>query len=258
MLWRCARVKWAKISSAGMVCVRGCWKVLWRPRPMKVLATKPPTGFGWAKPKVADATGSTTPPRASRTFISMRWSRGCGIELGLSPPTVSALSAESGLDGPSWAEHEFGDCELGDERLTRRLVKIARDQAAQPNGSYAQAAGVHRHALKGYYRLLNHESPELDPQKLLQSHRARTLRRMSQERTALIVQDSTDLNYSTRSRCRGLGVGSDWNQPDWRQKPGIALAQFFGLEPERTAPGDRATARRRSGIGPGQRSSAAH
>src|ERR1017187_5435209 len=107
--------------------------------------------------------------------------KGLRDRVGVKPPTVSALSAESGLDGPSWAEHEFGDCELGDERLTRRLVKIARDQAAQPNGSYAQAAGGHRHALKGYYRLLNHESPELDPQKLLQSHRARTLRRMRSE-----------------------------------------------------------------------------
>jgi hypothetical protein len=131
--------------------------------------------------------------------------QGLQDRVGVKPPVVSALSLESGLDGPSWAEHEFGDCELGDKRLTRRLVKIARDQAAQPNGSYAQAAGGYRHALKGYYRLLNHEGPELDPQKLLQSHRARTIRRMGQERTVLIVQDSTDLNYSTRSQCRGLG-----------------------------------------------------
>jgi hypothetical protein len=131
--------------------------------------------------------------------------KGLQDRVGVKPPTVSALRVESGLDGPSWAEHEFGDCELGDERLTRRLVKIARDQAAQPNGSYAQAAGGHRHALKGYYRLLNHESPELDPERLLQSHRARTIRRMSQERTALIVQDSSDLNFSTRRQCQGLG-----------------------------------------------------
>ena len=131
--------------------------------------------------------------------------KGFQDRVGVKPPTVSALSAESGLDGPSWAEHEFGDCELGDERLTRRLVKIVRDQAAQPNGSYAQAAGGHRHALKGYYRFLNNGRSELDLESLLQSHRARTLRRMSQERTALIVQDSSDLSYSTRSQCRGLG-----------------------------------------------------
>jgi hypothetical protein len=148
---------------------------------------------------------------------------------GVKSPTMSALSPESGLDGPGWAEHEFGDCELGDERLTRRLVKIVRDQAAQPNGSYAQAAGGHRHALKGYYRFLNHERSELDLESLLQSHRARTLRRMSQERTALIVQDSTDLNYSTRSQCRGLGqIGT--NQTGAKSR-GLRLHSSLALSP---------------------------
>jgi len=125
--------------------------------------------------------------------------------VGVKPLTVSALSAESGLDGPGWAELEFGDCELGDDRLTRRLVKIVCGQAAQPQGSYAQAAGGSRHDLKGYYRFLNNERTELNPESLLQSHRARTIRRMSQEPTALIVQDTVDLNYSTRSQCAGLG-----------------------------------------------------
>src|SRR5664279_4106146 len=155
--------------------------------------------------------------------------QGLQDRVGVKPPTVSALSLESGLEGPSWAEHEFGDCELGDERLTRRLVKIARDQAAQPNGSYAQAAGGHRHALKGYYRLLNHEGPELDPEKLLQNHRARTLRRMSRERTALIVQDSTDLNFSTRSQCQGLGqIGT--NQTGAKSR-GLRLHSSLALNP---------------------------
>jgi len=125
--------------------------------------------------------------------------------VGVKPPVVSALSPESGLDGAGWAEHEFGDCELGDERLTRRLVKIASDQAAQPSGSYSQAAGGNRHDLKGYYRFLNNPSPHLDVDTLLEGHRARTIRRMSQESTALIVQDSSNLNYSTRSHCQGLG-----------------------------------------------------
>jgi hypothetical protein len=125
--------------------------------------------------------------------------------VGVNPPTVNPLNAESGLEDSGWAEHEFGDCELGDERLTRRLVKIVSDQAAQPHGSYSQAAGGNRHDLKGYYRFLNNDRTELNPKSLRQSHRARTLRRMSQEPTALIVQDTVDLNYSTRSQCEGLG-----------------------------------------------------
>ncbi len=125
--------------------------------------------------------------------------------VGVKPATVSALKVESGLDGPGWAEQEFGDCELGDERLTQRLVKMVREQATQPQGSYAQAAGGDRHDLKGYYRFLNNERSELNLESLLQTHRTQTVRRMKQEQTALIIQDTTDLNFSTRSRCQGLG-----------------------------------------------------
>ena len=92
-----------------------------------------------------------------------------------------ALDVESGLDAPGWAQQEFGDCELGDPRRTRRLVKIVGDQAAQPSGSYSQAAGGNRHDLKGYYRFLNSGRQELDPERLLQTHRTQTIRRMKKE-----------------------------------------------------------------------------
>jgi hypothetical protein len=75
--------------------------------------------------------------------------------VGVKPPTVIALSPESGLEGVGWVEQEFGNCELGDERLAQRLVKIVGDKAAQPQESYAQAAGGNRHDLKGYYRFVN-------------------------------------------------------------------------------------------------------
>jgi len=125
--------------------------------------------------------------------------------IGVQAPTVSVLSAQSGLEGPQWAEQEFGDCQLGDERLTRRLIKMVCDQAAQPQVSYAQAAGGNRHELKAYYRFLNNERSELNPESLLESHHARTLRRMSGHATVLLVQDSTDLNFASRSHCQGLG-----------------------------------------------------
>lgn len=125
--------------------------------------------------------------------------------VGVKPAPVEALPVVSGLDGAGWAGQEFGNCELGDERLTDRLVTIVSTQAAQPQGSYSQANGGERHDLKAYYRFLNNERSELDLESLLQSHRRQTVRRMKNERTALIVQDTTDLNLSTRSRCEGLG-----------------------------------------------------
>jgi hypothetical protein len=125
--------------------------------------------------------------------------------MGVKPLPVEALDAASGLDAVGWAEQEFGDCELGDPRRTQRLVKIVRDQAAQPSGSYSQAAGGNRYDLKGYYRFLNSGREELNLESLLQTHRTQTIRRMKRESTVLVVQDTTELNFSTRSACEGLG-----------------------------------------------------
>ena len=119
--------------------------------------------------------------------------------------SLEALDAASGLEAAGWAEQEFGDCDLGDPRRTRRLVKIVGDQAAQPSGSYSQAARGNRYDLKGYYRFLNSEREELNLESLLQTHRMQTLCRMKRESTVLIVQDTTELNFSTRSACAGLG-----------------------------------------------------
>ena len=126
-------------------------------------------------------------------------------QMGVEPTPVVALDAVSGLDAAGWAEQEFGACELGDPRRTRRLVKIVAAQAAQPSGSYSQAAGGNRHDLKGYYRFLNSQREDLNLESLLQTHRTQTIRRMKAEATALIVQDTTELNFSSRSACAGLG-----------------------------------------------------
>jgi len=125
--------------------------------------------------------------------------------VGVAPPALIPLEAASGLDASGWAEQEFGACELGDPRRTRRLVKIVGDQAAQPSGSYSQAAGGNRYDLKGYYRFLNSEREDLNVESLLQTHRLQTIRRMKHESTVLIVQDTTELNFSTRTHCEGLG-----------------------------------------------------
>lgn len=125
--------------------------------------------------------------------------------VGVKPVPIEPLRLESGLEAATWARQEFGECELGDQRLTTRLVKMVSHKAAQPQGSYAQASGGQRHGLKAYYRFLNNEREELNLESLLETHRRQTVRRMKGESSVLIVQDTTDLNFSTRSQCDGLG-----------------------------------------------------
>lgn len=117
----------------------------------------------------------------------------------------AALEPHQGMDGAGWAEQEFGACELGDRRLTRRLVKIVGAEAAHPGASHAQAAGGDAHQLKACYRFLNNAAPEMSVASVLQTHRRQTLRRMKPHATVLVVQDTTDLNFSSRPHCTGLG-----------------------------------------------------
>jgi hypothetical protein len=147
--------------------------------------------------------------------------------MGIERPALIGLDLESGLDASGWAEQEFGDSELGDPRRTQRLVKIVQDQAAQPSGSYSQAAGGNRHELKAYYRFLNSGRQELNPESLLQCHRHQTIRRMKNEATVLIIQDTMDMNFSTRGACEGLGsIGT--NQTG-AQSCGLALHSCLAL-----------------------------
>lgn len=150
--------------------------------------------------------------------------------MGVQPVPIAALRAESGLEGAGWARQEFGACKLGDRRLTDRLVNIVSRQAAQPQGSYSLANGGQRHDLKGYYRLLNNDRPELNLRSLLQSHRHQTIRRMKDRETVLIVQDTTDLNFATRNHCEGLGqIGT--NQTGAKSR-GLRLHSSLALSSE--------------------------
>jgi hypothetical protein len=145
-----------------------------------------------------------------------------------------ALEPHQGLDGAGWAEQEFGACELGDGRLTRRLVKLVGAAAAHPGASHAQAAGGDPYQLKAYYRFLNNEAPELDVTSILQTHRTQTLRRMKRHETVLIVQDTTDLNFSSRPQCEGLGQ-TKANQTSAKTR-GLKLHSSLAVEAESGLP----------------------
>ena len=115
------------------------------------------------------------------------------------------LNLERGLGKTEWAKQEFGTVELGDARLRDRLIKIAEDRWKQPNGSYLQAVEGDRAAAKAYYYFVDSPRETLNPDALLATHRERTIERMMSEDTVLVVQDTTDLNFATRPRTKGLG-----------------------------------------------------
>jgi hypothetical protein len=74
-----------------------------------------------------------------------------------------------------WAEEELGRADLGDARVSRRLVRLAEDLSASPTASIPQAWEA-RAETKAAYRFFGRD--ELDWRAILQPHWERTEGRM--------------------------------------------------------------------------------
>lgn len=99
--------------------------------------------------------------------------------------------------------NEFKTVNLGDQRLNERLKQIASDLSRSPQSSIPQATGSWART-KGAYRFFDH--PEVSPQRILVSHQEATVERMQKEKTVLMVQDTTGLQYASQQAGSGLGA----------------------------------------------------
>ncbi|WP_236674060.1 transposase DNA-binding-containing protein [Paraburkholderia hospita] len=109
------------------------------------------------------------------------------------------------VDLDDWASEEFGAAELGDARLTRRLVALARRLSMGPHCSFPQS--LNGAELKAAYRFFDNSHVDVDG--VLGAHIAQTLRRMQRVPVVLAVQDTTEFNLSHLRATEGLGYGSD-------------------------------------------------
>lgn len=101
-----------------------------------------------------------------------------------------------------WAEEEFGHVSFKDERLAKRLKKIATDFARRPTSSIPQASGNWA-ASKAAYRLF--DNPGLDAREILENHLLATVERIKAQKRVFAIQDTTALNYTTHPQTEGLG-----------------------------------------------------
>ncbi|MFO0855319.1 MAG: transposase DNA-binding-containing protein [Candidatus Brocadia sapporoensis] len=101
-----------------------------------------------------------------------------------------------------WAQEEFGNTNLGDLRLTRRLTQMARDFYAKPQANIPQACQS-RARTKAAYRFLDNKESTMET--ILSSHYQSTMNRIKEEEVVLAVQDTTSLNYSVHPATENLG-----------------------------------------------------
>jgi hypothetical protein len=133
--------------------------------------------------------------------------RGWRQAMGIVPKSeqIPPLSVEASLRNPQWVEAEFGAAELGHRDATQRLVRIAQAKAQNPSAPYTECLAGDRHELKAYYRFINKKHERMTPAGILSGHRQETIRRIKGYRRVLAVRDTTDLDFSQRLHCNGLG-----------------------------------------------------
>jgi hypothetical protein len=103
-----------------------------------------------------------------------------------------------------WAEEQFGTCELGDRRRTKRLVKFAAQAAAMPDASTPKQTEGWSDC-KAAYRLFDQEDVTFDA--VTAPHRA--MSRAVPAGTWLVINDTTEINFGYDRQLTDVGrVGS--------------------------------------------------
>jgi hypothetical protein len=110
------------------------------------------------------------------------------------------------LDAEAWAEQQFGDCDLGDARRTRRAVRTAALFAADPSGTTPEQTETWDDC-KAAYRLFDNEAVTFAG--LASPHWARTRARTSGH--YLLIGDTTLISFDGHRQISGMGIITSGN-----------------------------------------------
>ena len=118
---------------------------------------------------------------------------------------IAQVDLEEAINSQGWVEAEFGGVDFGHKVTEQRLVQIAVARAQHPSGSTSECFLGDRHQLKAYYRFIGNRREQISPAGILKGHRERTIGRMKGHKRVLVIQDTTDLDFSNRLHCNELG-----------------------------------------------------
>lgn len=133
------------------------------------------------------------------------------------------MGIEEEQEERDWAEGELGLVQLGDKRLTLRLVTLARSLARAPDTPLPQALPKWSD-LKAAYRFF--DNAKAIPEHILSGHIEATRSRTRAVPIVLAVQDTTYLNWAHHPATQGLGGLSDAGR-------GIICHSTLAVTPER-------------------------
>ncbi len=173
----------------------------------------------WQRVGVSSGRGRLGPPTPSKTpkdiWVYPLDSRARPALQQEMPAPLVPCSLLSSLERESWCARELGTLNLQEVRLERRTVRILEARWAQPQASFHGSFSGWTDA-KGAYQLIEHPSPLLTLDSVLQAHGEATQQRMAAERLVLCPEDTTTLSYTGLKRTIGLGpLGEDKGRGLW-------------------------------------------
>jgi hypothetical protein len=146
----------------------------------------------------------------------------------------------------AWAMEEFAGATLGDERLTKRLVKLATRFADKPTASIPGACAdwSETQAVYRFFEQSSEQKRKLGWQDILAPHIERTEARMRQHPVVLCLQDTTELDFNGQETIglgplsyeaqRGMYVHPTYAITPDREPLGVTDAWMWAREPKGT------------------------
>lgn len=127
-----------------------------------------------------------------------------------------------------WATEEFGGAQLGDARLSKRLIKVAGHFADKPTASIpgACADSIETQATYRFFDQAKESKQALKWEDILTPHLQCTQARMGQHPVVLCLQDTTELDFNGQD-IEGLGPLS------YEAQRGLYLHPTYAVTPER-------------------------
>lgn len=122
-------------------------------------------------------------------------------------------------DSYAWAEATFGTVELGDRRRTRRLIASAAQIATNPSRPFPQVFDWN--SLRGFYRMCAQDQATLEA--IQQPHWQQTRSALAEQPLALILHDTTELDFTGHAAVTGLGPIGDHRGRGFLQHNSLAV-----------------------------------